>query len=56
MRLLDVLAKKSSTNPIYNEHLYETLRIVSIPPQMTKASDVLNYARDLQEYFTALGI
>lgn len=56
MSLLDMLANRMSKNAIYRDLLKQVLqKIVSIPPKMTKASDVLTYARDLQEYFSLLG-
>lgn len=57
MSLFDMLANRISENPLYSDLLKQVLKtVVSMPPQLTKASDVLTYARDLQEYFSLLGI
>lgn len=55
MHLLDILSNRISENSIYIDLLEEILKVVSIPPKITKSSDTLTYARDLKEYFSLLG-
>ncbi|KAJ8980209.1 hypothetical protein NQ317_002222 [Molorchus minor] len=41
--------------PDYTALLEQILEICSIPPLLTMSSDVLTFARDLQEYFSLMG-
>ncbi|KAG5888919.1 hypothetical protein JTB14_019415 [Gonioctena quinquepunctata] len=54
-QLMEVLSQSLHEDNVYEKSLEQLLYICSIPPSLTKSSDVLTFAIDLQELFSVLG-
>ncbi|XP_074030963.1 uncharacterized protein isoform X3 [Leptinotarsa decemlineata] len=55
IQLIYILTDRIDVTGVYEKLLERILVICCIPPLLNKSSDVLTFARDLQELFTVLG-
>nr|XP_023027389.1 cilia- and flagella-associated protein 69-like [Leptinotarsa decemlineata] len=55
IQLIYILTDRIDVTGVYEKLLERILVICCIPPLLNKSSDVLTFARDLRELFTALG-
>lgn len=55
MRLVELLINRQKDFPIYENYVLQMLKFLHIPPILTETSDVLTFAKDIQEYFSFIG-